>query len=137
MRVRSEPPAENHHIIRSEDGRCASWAGAVDDLWKLGKPVGCGGPWKDTPVRAGKPSDPYLMTGYDRKSLTLSHEGKTSITISVEVDIDGNGNWKVYKSFDVPADKLVQHRFSDSFAAYWVRVVAGKDTVAGAQFLYE
>jgi hypothetical protein len=135
--IRSEPPAENHHIIRSEDGRCALWAGAVDDLWKLGKPVGCGGPWKDTPVRAGKPSDPYLMTGYDRKSLTLSHEGKTSITISVEVDIDGNGNWKVYKSFGVPADKSVQHRFSDSFAAYWVRVVAGKDTVARAQFLYE
>ena len=77
------------------------------------------------------------MTGYDRKSMTLSHEGKGNVTIRVEVDIDGNGDWKVYKSFDVPTGKSVNHKFSYAFAAYWVRVVARKDTTATAQFLYE
>ncbi|MHC4743961.1 MAG: hypothetical protein ACYS8Z_18745 [Planctomycetota bacterium] len=135
--IAAEAPAENSHIIRSEDGRCALWAGAVDDLWKLGKPVGRGGPWKDTPVEAGKPSDPYLMTSYDRKSLTLSHKMKTAVTVRVEVDIDGNGNWKIYKSFDVPTGKSLEYQFSDLFAAYWVRVVSAEDAIATAQFLYE
>ena len=51
------------------------WVGAVDDLWSLGRPRGEGGPWKDAAVKAGEPSDPYLMTGYEKKSLTLSHGG--------------------------------------------------------------
>ncbi|MDQ3814687.1 MAG: hypothetical protein M3347_12145, partial [Armatimonadota bacterium] len=65
--------AGNRHIIRSDDSKAALWVGVVDDLWKLGKAVGRGGPWKDTAVKGGEPSDPYLMTGYDAKRLTLSH----------------------------------------------------------------
>ena len=41
-------------VIRSEDGRAALWLGSVDELWGLGKPVGVGGPWKDTAVAAGE-----------------------------------------------------------------------------------
>ena len=33
----------NRHIIRAADGKAAVWVGAVDDLWKLGKPVGKAG----------------------------------------------------------------------------------------------
>ena len=43
------------------------WFGKTDDLWSFGKPGGWGGPWWETPVRAGEPSDPYLMTGFDGK----------------------------------------------------------------------
>ena len=45
--------------------------GVADDLWGLGKPVGVGGPWKETAVKAGVPSDAYLMNGFDRKALVL------------------------------------------------------------------
>jgi hypothetical protein len=51
----------SEHILRSDDGKNALWAGAIDDLWKLGKPRGEGGPWKATPVKADEKSDPYLM----------------------------------------------------------------------------
>jgi hypothetical protein len=51
----------NPHIIRSMDGKAALWAGAIDDLWSLGKPTGHGGPWLDTSVTVGQPSDPYLL----------------------------------------------------------------------------
>ena len=30
----------NPHIVFSEDGLAALWAGTIDDLWSLGKPVG-------------------------------------------------------------------------------------------------
>jgi hypothetical protein len=77
--VADSAPRNNPHIIRSDDGKAAVWAGAIDDVWKLGKPRGDGGPWKNSPVKAGQPSDPYLMTGYDRKSVKLSHNGEGTV----------------------------------------------------------
>lgn len=130
-------PKDNRHIIRSNDGKCALWAGAVDDLWQLGKCVGTGGPWKDTEVKAGRCSDPYLMTGYDRKLLKLSHEAAKAVAIRVEVDIDGNGHFKPYRTFEVLGGKTLEHRFDDAFSAYWVRVTADTDTIATAQFIYD
>jgi hypothetical protein len=56
------------HVLASADGRTAVWAGVIDDLWQLGKPRGEGGVWNGTAVKAGVPSDPYLMTGFDRRA---------------------------------------------------------------------
>jgi hypothetical protein len=125
------------HIVRSEDGRVALWVGVSDDLWKLGKPRGQGGPWHDTPVQANQPSEPYLMTGYDRKQVSLSHAGAGSVPITVEVDLSGTGMWRVYRTFDVPVGRSVDHEFPDGFAAYWVRTIAGKECIATAQFRYQ
>lgn len=127
----------NRHIVQSEDGKAALWVGVVDDLWKLGKPVGRGGPWNGTAVAAGQPSDPYLMTGYDRKRLTLSHTWGQPVTMRVEVDLTGDGHWAVYRKFAVPPGQPIEHEFSPAFQAYWVRVVADRQCVATAQLSYE
>ena len=111
------------------------WAGVVDDLWKLGKPRGHGGPWKDTTVTAGVPSDPYLMTGYDKKSVSLHSTKATRIV--VEVDIDGTGLWVPYRSFDLNADQTIRHTFPESFSAYWVRAISANDTRATVLFTYD
>ena len=128
--------AAGEHILRSDDGKVALWAGAVDDLWKAGKPRGVGGPLKDTKVKAGEPSDPYLMTGYDQKSVSLSHTNKATVKIKLEVDITGTGLWCDYRSFDVAAGETVKHDFPESFSAYWVRAITDTDTAATAQFEY-
>jgi hypothetical protein len=125
---------ENRHVIRSTDGKTGLWVGAIDDLWELGKPVGSGGPWRDASVKAGEPSDPYLMTGYDVKELTLSTS--TSTTISVEVDLTGMGDWVVYREFALAAGAAEKHLFPAGFQAYWVRCRAADDTVATAQLDY-
>jgi hypothetical protein len=120
--VAADAPADNHHIIRSDDGKCALWIGAVDDLWQLGKPTGNGGPWHNTAVTAGETSDPYLIRGYDHKILTLHHDSSQSVTLRVEVDITGSGNWQTYRTFDVkPGDKTT-YEFPDSFSAHWLRI---------------
>ena len=49
-------------VYSSHDKQTALWTGGIDELWKFGKPVGVGGPWKNTTVKAGALSDPYLMT---------------------------------------------------------------------------
>ncbi len=130
-------PASNAHVIRSADGRAAVWAGAVDDLWSFGKPVGVGGPWKQTAVTANTPSDPYLLTGYDRKSLTLSHTSTAYVRFRIEVDPTGMGHWVTYTTLDVPAGKSVDHLFPVGYQAYWLRVIADSPTTATAQLTYD
>ena len=113
------------------------WVGAVDDLWNLGKAVGEGGPWKDTVVRSGQPSDPYLMTGYDRKKLSLSHQAGESVRMRIEVDLTGTGKWVAYETFAVPSGQTIEHRFPEGYQAYWLRVVSDLNTTATAWLVYE
>jgi hypothetical protein len=129
--------AANAHIVRSEDGKAAVWLGVVDDLWSFGKPVGQGGPWKDSAVKAGEPSEPYLMTGYDKKTLTLAHKGTKAVTMKVEVDLAGTGQWVTFATVDVPAGKAVETGFAAGYQAYWLRVTANADTTATAWLAYE
>jgi hypothetical protein len=131
----SSQATDNKHIIRSDDGKAAVWVGAIDDAWKLGKAVGEGGPWKNTSVKANENSDPYLMTGYDRKTLTL--EADVATTVVVEVDISGYGDWVTYESLELTAGKSLQHEFPVAFSAYWVRFRSDKDAKISAQLRYE
>jgi hypothetical protein len=125
---------ESEHVFRSSDGKAAVWAGVIDDLWKLGKPRGIGGPWKDSAVKAGMPSDPYLMTGYDKKLVELTSSVESTITL--EVDIDGTGLWIPYKNFKVAAGEIVQHSFPKGFSAYWVRAISEVDAVVTVSLDY-
>lgn len=128
---------DNRHLIRSDDGKAAVWVGTADDLWKLGKPRGFGGPWKNTAVQKGAPSDPYLMTGYDRKSLKLTNHGAKPVRVSVLLDVAGDGRSTAYRTIEVPAGQEAVHAFEPSLNAYWVRFVADEDAVLSAQLTYE
>ena len=131
----ADPPPAGE-LVRSSDGEVILWLGVSDDLWAYGKPVGEGGPWRGTKVRAGAPSDPYLMTGYDEKTLRLSHRNPAALPIRVELDITGTGVWVEYRTFEVAAGRGIEHRFPRGFNAYWLRTVAAQDAVATAVLTY-
>jgi hypothetical protein len=133
--ISTDAPATNPHIIKSDDGKTAVWAGAIDDIWKLGKPYGKGGPWLGTVIKAGVASDPYIMTGFDKKSLTLT--STTDTTITVQIDLTGTGHWVDYKIFSVKAGKKINYQFPTEFQAYWIRFISEKDTTATAQLTYQ
>lgn len=133
--VRDDAPASDK-LIRNVDGTAALWLGEVDDLWRMGEPRGVGGPWLDTPVTAGGSSDPYLMYGYDHKSLELAHGATTPVVFTVEVDFLGDNSWVPYRTFHVPAGQSIVHRFPDGFHAHWVRLKADTTTAVTAQFTY-
>jgi hypothetical protein len=128
---------DDRHIIRSDDGKAAVWVGTADDLWQLGKPRGFGGPWKSSNVTAGKPSDPYLMTGYDKKRITLTNHGEVETTITVELDAAGDGRFAAYQSFKLAPGAKETFEFHDWINAYWVRTVSSATTNATAQLTYE
>ena len=127
--------AKGDHIVRSDDGKTALWCGAVDDLWQLGKPRGTGGPWHDTAVKAGAPSDPYLCTGYDWKRLTLT--SSAAAKIRVEADFTGTGAWSEAATLTARPGEPLEYKFPDAFGAYWLRLVSDTDATATAIFTYE
>lgn len=112
------------------------WFGKTDDLWAFGRPKGSGGVWRNKAVRAGQPSDPYLMTGFEQKTLHLAHEADAEVRFAVEVDFIGNGTWRTYQTFAVPPRGYLHHEFPAGFGAHWVRVTADKDCAATAWLTY-
>jgi hypothetical protein len=128
--------ANDGHVFRAAPGGPALWFGAIDDLWKLGAPHGLGGPWKDTTVKANEPSDPYLMAGYDRKTLTLSHDAQHPVDFTVEVDFYASGQWHEYQRFTVKPGEPLRHPFADGYSAHWIRLRVNTACHATAEFIY-
>jgi len=134
--VRADGRSDDHRVV-SNDGKVSLWLGTIDDLWALGSPCGIGGPWKNISVRAGVPSDPYLMLGYDRKRLGLSHDATESVEFRVQVDVDGSGRWFDYATLAVAPGRTRTHEFPRAYSVHWVRLVAERDVTATATFTYE
>lgn len=130
------PQTANPHVIRSDDGRAALWVGAIDDVWKFGKPRGVGGPWKMSLVTAKTASDPYLLTGYDHRTMTFAHQHSGPVTFAVECDVTGTGLWVPYRTITVPAGSDVDHVFPPAYAACWMRVTSDTDCTATVQLTY-
>ncbi|GAB3907359.1 hypothetical protein GCM10028803_40960 [Larkinella knui] len=135
--VNPQLASRNEHIVVSDDQKAAVWAGAIDDLWKLGKPTGHGGPWKNTAVKANEFSDPFLIGFYDRRSLRLSHTSTAPVTFTIEVDPVGNGPWMVYKEVTVAPGQPFNYAFPKSFQARWIRFKCNKDSEVTAFFQYQ
>ena len=124
------PTAADRFVRYTVDGKAQLWVGVADDLWKFGKPTGIGGPWKDSEVRQGVPSDPYLMTGFDEKFLTVSSDKGANVTI--ELDITGTGIWIPFRTFK-SADRIN----ISNIRAYWLRAIADRDCKATVQLEYK
>ncbi|RDB07973.1 hypothetical protein [Runella aurantiaca] len=129
--------AANEHIIASNDGKAKVWAGTIDDLWKLGKPTGQGGPWKNSQVTARTPSDAYLIGFYDKKSLKLSHNANQAVTFSIQAEAIGHGPWMNFKQVTVKPGETFEYTFPDAFQARWVRFTADKNCEATAWLTYQ
>ncbi|MCB0689527.1 MAG: hypothetical protein KDC53_23470 [Saprospiraceae bacterium] len=127
---------ENKHIIRSPDGKAAVWLGVIDDLWSLGKPVGKGGPWRNSDVQAGTASDPYLIGFYDKKKMRLSHNLQEPVQFIVEVEPIGHGPWMIYQKIEVKPGEDLEFNFPAGFQARWIRFKTDKNCRATAWLEY-
>ncbi len=108
------------------------WLGKTDDLWSFGKPKGWGGPWRAAQVQPGVPSDPFLMTGFDKKVLHLKTD--TAADVRLEIDFLGNGSWETYETLRGSGYRF--HVFPQGFSAHWIRLVPAAACTATAEFMY-
>ena len=112
------------------------WFGKTDDLWSWGKASGEGGVWYNDEVKANQPSEPYLMYGFDKKSLHLWHNSLSDISFNIEVDVIGNGKFMLYGKKIVKNGEYLHYEFPDGFNARWIRLTADKNCKATAWFIY-
>ena len=138
MLVLGSDNASPHHGANHLAGEPQSglYFGKTDDLWQFGKPAGWGGVWWEDKLSAGETSDPYLMTGFDHKTLHLSNDSDSPTDFTLEVDFLGNGKWKRYGSFTVEAQGYQHHAFAPGYSAHWARLRSEQKCVATAYFTY-
>jgi hypothetical protein len=125
------------HIVVSDDGKAAVWLGTIDDLWEMGKPIGQGGPWKNSTVKASEPSDPYLIGFYDKRTLEISHESTQPVKFRIEAEPIGHGPWMLYSEITVKPGETFKHQFSESFQSRWIRFIADSNCTATAWLEYK
>lgn len=113
------------------------WLGALDSLSRWGKPTGTGSVWVRETVEAGAVSDPFLMTGFDKKGVHLANDGPQDTAVTLEVDVLGDGTWRPYRDFALRAGGGYEHHeFPDGFSAHWVRARVDRPAVATVTFFY-
>jgi hypothetical protein len=79
-------------------------------------------------------SDPFLLTGFERKMLHISTD--KAAVFNVEIDFMGNGTWHHYEQVKVPVEGYAKHIFPDAFSAHWVRLTPQADCTATASFFF-
>jgi hypothetical protein len=112
------------------------WLGNLDELASFAKPTGWGGPWWDTRVAEDEASDPFLMTGFDRKALHVAHDADCEVVFTIEVDFRGDGSWRVLDRVPVAPKGYAPYVFPPGFSAHWVRLRASHECTATAHFHY-
>jgi hypothetical protein len=98
-------------------------------LDNLGPALGRGGPWVADDVPAGTPSDPFLVIGFDRRGLYLTHEGDAAANVVVEVDAAGTGRWTMLRDIAVPPQSITWIDLSDWGPATWARLSCSSNLV--------
>ncbi len=127
----ASPNADNNPL--GGQPQSGLWFGKTDDLWNWGKPQGWGGVWRNTKVRRGEASEPFLMTGFDKKVLHLKCV-ESGVSFVIQVDFLGNGEWVNYEELTVGGYRAFV--FPEGFSAHWVRLMARSDATVTAQFIY-
>ncbi len=102
------------------------WFGKTDDLWSFGKPKGFGGVWYKSAVDAGDMSDPYLMTGFDKKSVHIYHDSGENVEFIIQTDFMGNGDFHDFKTITVKPGEYFHYEFPDAYTASWMRIKVNK-----------
>jgi len=72
--------------LNASQPQAGLWFGKTDDLWSFGKPKASGGVWRDPAVKAGEPSAPFLMNGFDKKVVHLKHDQKKPVAFRIEIE---------------------------------------------------
>jgi hypothetical protein len=106
-------------------------------LDKFGPTLGRGAVWLDDKVKAGAPSDPFLFSGYNYRTLFLVHDNAQPVTFTLEVDARGDGSWQKLRDILVPAHGSIWTEFNADETGAWVRLKAGADCAKATAIFHD
>lgn len=113
----------------------ALWFGSIEDLYDWGTPSGFGGFYMDDDVVANMPSDPFLIHGFANRILHLKLTGDNSLSVILQHDEDGNGNWKELAKINVPARGYVWYKIPQ-IKTWWLRIVPLNNAAGFTAYLH-
>ena len=106
------------------------WFIEAEQLDTFGPVIGRGSVWLRENLQAEATSDPYLFSGYDHRQLSITHFTTEPITITLEVDKEGNGQWVQLRQITVAAMDTSLIYFNTEEKATWIRLKTDKKATA-------
>jgi len=78
----------------------------LDDTAQLdsfGPAIGRGAVWVEEPVKDGVSSNAFLFSGYDHRGLHFAQDSRKAVSVSLEFDRNGNGEWSELRNIEIAA----------------------------------
>jgi len=113
------------------------WFVQPEQLDRFGTPLGQGAVWLAEPVQADTPSEPFLFSGFDRKAVHLVNGDAQEVTLTLQLDRQGNGVWETWQSVSLAGNGYRWLDLPAAPEAAWIRLLSDRDAAAlTAQFHY-
>ena len=103
---------------------------------EFGPALGRGAVWLNDNVKAGQASEPFLFSGFAKRSLFLTHTSAETVRFRLEVDARGNGEWKKLTELRVPAGGSHWLGFTTKQTGAWIRLVTDRDAAGVTAFFH-
>jgi acetyl esterase/lipase len=131
----------NKHPLKGDlaaPGKSQSNLWFVDppQLDRLGPLLGRGAVWLNDDVKAGSRSEPFLFSGFSKRSLILSHNTAKPVVFTLEVDVRGNGNWTKLREITVAPRGNKWIEFAPTESGAWVRLAVNRDASKVTAFFH-
>lgn len=98
------------------------WFISPEKLDHLGPVIGRGAVWLNDAVEPGVPSDPFLISGFDRRAIHLVADQSTILRI--EVDRRGTGDWDTLTELSVEGYRW--YDIDSTLDGVWMRIVSSE-----------
>jgi hypothetical protein len=112
------------------------WFVEPPHLDALGPALGRGAVWLKDDVKAGVASEPFLFSGFERRSLQLMHGDTHPVTFTLEVDVRGNGQWNRLREVAVAPGSNVCIDFPRKDTGAWLRLTTDRDAARVTAFFH-
>jgi len=112
------------------------WFTSTEKPDQLGPATASGAVWLNDEVKAGEYSEPFLFSGWDKRSAWINNSGKSKVAFSFEVDKDGTGNFSNLKTIELAPGSSEFIEFPETETGEWVRVQSNSTTTATVNFNY-
>ncbi|MBV6652649.1 MAG: hypothetical protein KI786_02780, partial [Mameliella sp.] len=112
------------------------WMGDFSALSEWGPASAYGAIWIEDDVTPNQPSLPFLFAGFDQRVLHLTNHYDLPVSITIETDQKGNGEWVKQSHIQLPAGGYQFEIFATGLQAEWIRLSADQPAKLTANFHY-
>lgn len=101
------------------------------------RPTGQGAWWRTTSVNANQVSESLLIAGFQKRTVHLSNEGDSPLTVDLEIDANNTEAYRGLYRMQVAPHSYVPYVFPEGYSATWLRLRAQEAGMVTAEISLE